>query len=592
MANRTGIELLPHACRVVTIRTKPKKPPRVVAFHEVMYSPAGAAGLAAELRSAVKGIERKAAVAVWGLNAAHQALRLPPADARDLEVVARREAGAKAPTGFAAPAGPLADAVVIGEIDEQGRREVGYAAAGAEELRSRLQPLVDAGFEIESAVTPALAHASLVRQRAALPPGAAAAVLSVNATATALSVVRGRVVLLARELPWGGENADADSRGAAPAAAALALRLASELRRSFVYVKQHAGIEVSRVFVCGDVTDARALTGPLVQELGIDVETLDVADQLDDSSLPEPSDRFRSRLAAWQTALALAAEPAPAARLLSSDRRPGFPAARTARRAAGACVAGLLLVAAGWGALSGLTRGVNAEVERLRRAAAALEPEMQRQDEARRQALAASARSAALEAFASQGPRFAQVLAAFSQAAPAPLALTSLAADPRPGAWEITAEGQVEGPDAASAQAVFNAFLKALGESPLLGQPAEPPSLRVRTPDAIPEPPPGTAPDPLPGSAEAEAREVEAPRAAPSGPAYIEVARDGRLYRVPLRRQAGSLELERRAEEMRDRQRQAPAAAAASRGGGSGGPAPARHPATVIDFTLRYEVAK
>jgi len=595
MANRTGIELLPYACRIVTIRTKQQKS-GVVAFHEGPYPGADPASLAAELRQAVKGSGRKAAVAVWGLRSTHQAMRLPPAEPRDLEAVARREARAAA-TGAAA--GPLADAVVLGELDGLGQRDVGYAAVGSDELRARLQPLADAGIEIASAVTPAMAHASLVNQRASLPPGTVAAVLSVNAHATALTVVRGRVVLFARELPWGDEDAAAGHEDAKPAAAAVAERLASEVRRSVIYVKQRLQVDVSRVFVCGDVPDPRALTAPLMRDLGIDVETLDVADELGLSDLPEPSDRFRSRLAAWQTALALAADDtAPAVGLRSAAADSSARSARAFRRAFAAAVAALLLVAAGWGLLTYLQRGADTEARRLRRAAAVLEPEMQRHDEAHRQAALAAARSAALDAFASQGPRLAQVLAAFSQAAPGDLALTSLTADPRPGAWFVTAEGQVEGPDAAAAQATFNAFLKALNDSPLLGRPAEPPSLRVRTADAPEEPTPAAAPsEPLPEPAEGAAREVDVRRSAPSGPAYIEVARDGRLYRIPLRRQPGNLELERRNEEIRERQRQAVAAreasaASALRAAAATGDSPARHPASAIDFTLRYEVAK
>jgi len=443
-----------------------------------------------------------------------------------------------------------------------------------------------------------MAHASLVNQRASLPPGTVAAVLSVNAHATALTVVRGRVVLFARELPWGDEDAAAGHEDAKPAAAAVAERLASEVRRSVIYVKQRLQVDVSRIFVCGDVPDPRALTAPLMRDLGVDVETLDVADELDLSDLPEPSDRFRSRLAAWQTALALAADDtAPAIRLQSAAAESSARSARSFRRAFAAAAAALLLVAAGWGLLTYLQRGADAEARRLRRTAGVLEPEMQRQDEARRQAALTAARAAALDAFTSQGPRLAQVLAAFSHAASGDIALTSLTADPRPGAWVVTAEGQVEGPDAAAAQATFNAFLKALNDSPLLGRPAGPPSLRVRTADATEEPPAATPSGPLPEPAESAAREIDVRRSAPSGPAYIEVARDGRLYRIPLRRQPGNLELERRNEEIRERQRQAVAAreasaASALRAAATTGDPLARHPASAIDFTLRYEVAK
>jgi len=88
-----------------------------------------------------------------------------------------------------------------------------------------------------------------------------------------------------------------------------------------------------------------------------------------------------------------------------------------------------------------------------------------------------------LRAFASQGPRLARVLEAFSRAAPEDIALTVFTVEPGTGYWRITAEGQTEGANAAAAQATFNRFLKALNGSPLLGNPITPPSLRVRTED-------------------------------------------------------------------------------------------------------------
>lgn len=249
MPSRTGIELLPHVCRIVEVAPRTRlfgggatEPPRVRAFREIPYSAAGSGALTGELREALKGLDRRASVAVWGLRSTHLAFLLPPAAPADLEAVARREARA-VPGGLPAP--PLADAVVTGATDD-GRRETGYAAVSAAELKTRLQPLIDAGVKVESAATPALAHASLVRQRRALLPDAVVAVLSVNAQATAITVVHGPVVLFARELPWGdqtnGESREKDSA----ARAVFTARVAAELRRSLVYVRQHQKVDVDR----------------------------------------------------------------------------------------------------------------------------------------------------------------------------------------------------------------------------------------------------------------------------------------------------------------------------------------------------------
>ena len=559
------------------------------AFREIPYSAADPEALAAELRQALKGLQRRASVAVWGLRSSHQALLLPPAAPADLEAVARREARTT-PGGLPAP--PLADAVVAGALRD-GRRHTGYAAVSAEDLRARLQPLIDAGVTVESIATPALAHASLVRQRRALLPDAVTAVLSVNAHATAITVVHGNVVLFARELPWGDQTSDAGDGQDGAGRSAFASRISAELRRSLVYLRQSQKVDASRVLVCGDLPDLRSLTGPLLDELALEVETLDVGDDLDLSKLPEPSDNLRSRLGAWRTAIALAADAAPLAGLRGQETGPAAAPSALASRVAAAAVAGVLIAAAAWGALSYLSANVTARQERLRRTIGVLEPEFERRDAERRRAAVAAAREAALDAFASQGPRLARVMEAFSLAAPADVALSAIRVEPGVASWRLVVEGQAEGADAGAAHATFNRFLKALEASRLVGRTAEPASLRARTSD------PADATDQAPAEAPAEeaarpAQAVNTPRAAAAGPAYIEVARDGRLYRIPLRRQPGTLEASRNAEEARRlqeaalaRQAGTPAPSALTSAG-----APGRQPASVVEFTLRYEVPK
>jgi hypothetical protein len=257
-------------------------------------------------------------------------------------------------------------------------------------------------------------------------------------------------------------------------------------------------------------------------------------------------------------------------------------------------VAAALVVAAGWGVFGYLSAGVTARAERLRRTIGVLEPERQRLDDERRRIAVAAAREAALEAFASQGPRLARVLEAFSLAAPPDVALSALRVQPGVAAWRLVAEGQAEGADAAAAHAAFNRFLQALDASPLLGRPSAPPSLHARTSDpaeALDLPAADAAPEEPPRPPQA----VPTPRPAAAGPAYIEVARDGRLYRIPLRRSTGNLEAARSADNARRVQDAAlarRAAALAARPGATAAGEPGRHPASVVEFTLRYEVPK
>jgi hypothetical protein len=278
--------------------------------------------------------------------------------------------------------------------------------------------------------------------------------------------------------------------------------------------------------------------------------------------------------------------------LRSQDARPAAVPSALLKRVGAAAAVGALITAAGWGVLSYLSAGVTAREERLRRTVGVLEPELQRRDDERRRAAVAAAREAALPAFASQGPRLARIMETFSAAAPADVALTAIRVEPGDASWRLIVEGQAEGADAGAAYATFGSFLNALDASPVLGRPLAPPVLRARTSDPADavEAAPSEAPPP---EAPRAVRAVEPARPASSGPAYIEVARDGRLYRIPLKRRTGNLEADRRAEEARRLQEEATArqaAASPAPAGLSTAGAPGRQSPSVVEFTLRYEV--
>jgi hypothetical protein len=241
------------------------------------------------------------------------------------------------------------------------------------------------------------------------------------------------------------------------------------------------------------------------------------------------------------------------------------------------------------------TNDASAEQARLRRQIALLEPEMQRLGEARQDANLATARLSALRAFASQGPRLANVLEVFSRATPPDIALTEFTLEPAVGSWTLSVTGKAEGSNVAQAQITFSRFVTALKASPLLGDPLTSPSLSVKTQDPEPEKP-QAAVDVRPPEALVPQLVESARKSGYAGPAYIEVARNGRIYRIPTR-QAALPNAYRDDELERERQRRAltPGVERLTLAGPPPaeptGP-PARRAGAVLEFTVQYEVRK
>ena len=494
MPDRTGIELLPTDCRIVGVpdtagsrwgRATARAGVQVRAFRSIPFTVASPALLSAELRRllSTRTFPRRAIVGIWGLPGTHHFLQLPPAEPADLESLARREARAAGALGFAGGS-QVSDGLLAGPSREWlaggHRRDVCYVAVSADEVRARLRPIVDAGFTVDRVVTPAIAHASIARLRPAASPDAVMAVLEINARVTGLTITRGGVVVLARELPWGHESDRADPAGRPPDPQALAARLAADLRRSLLYVRQHLRADPVQIIVCGDMPDMRTITAPLMQELDVEVEILDSMAGIDAARLPEPAEEFRARVAEFMTPLAIATVSAP----IDLRPREARSAARS-RQAQGMLVRAALIAAltvgAGWTLSAWLASGEQAKAAAARRQLGMLEPQLQRLDQHRLDRARSVAQEAALQAFATQGPRVARVLEALGRSAPGEVAITSLTLQAGGASWRLRAEGQAVAADPALAQAAFTKFLRAVTASPLLGQPVSPPLIRMRT---------------------------------------------------------------------------------------------------------------
>jgi hypothetical protein len=145
-------------------------------------------------------------------------------------------------------------------------------------MRAAAGPARDAGFDIETVLTPAQALAQLARERQA-PGSDAAAWLTVNRTRAAVAVVHGSDRLFSREFTW-----SFDQRFRAHDRLLhrylLVAHLASELRHAMDVVKERHGVAVGAIVTCGNMPDLRSLTMPLIEELDVEVETLDSTDGL------------------------------------------------------------------------------------------------------------------------------------------------------------------------------------------------------------------------------------------------------------------------------------------------------------------------
>lgn len=137
------------------------------------------------------------------------------------------------------------------------------------QLRERLRPLVRAGFRLTAALAPSEAAVVL----AGLGHAAPAVVLAVSPEGGALAVTNGTTTLFARELSW---KFPPPASGAALldryAFAAQVLPLIAHAMRT---ARERNAVRVDRLVLCGTAPGLRTLALRLIEELDVEVETLD-----------------------------------------------------------------------------------------------------------------------------------------------------------------------------------------------------------------------------------------------------------------------------------------------------------------------------
>ena len=182
-----------------------------------------------------------------------------------------------------------------------------FFAAGSDDIRARLRPIVDAGFLVEGVTTPCGALWSQARLRRPSLPGQVHAHVALGVSQSALGIFGDGALLVCEGSRLGlcgavGREPRAQDREM------LADRLSTELRRSFLYLKQYWEEDVSQVLLCGDMPEIRSLTAPLIERLNIEVETLDTLEGIDTATLPEG---FAERAPTLRLASSIAVEPPP-----------------------------------------------------------------------------------------------------------------------------------------------------------------------------------------------------------------------------------------------------------------------------------------
>jgi hypothetical protein len=168
---------------------------------------------------------------------------------------------------------------------------------------SQLNPVLMAGFEIEAILSPAEALADLVRARPIDTTSSAVAAVSMNARGAAIAIVSKGELISSRTFNW-PLGPPLRLRAELLERYLLVAQLAPQLQHLIELVRPVYGACVSSVLVSGTVPSLRSLSMLLIEELDIEVETLDSVDLL------EPNLSFLvEAVAGLQLAAAAATEP-------------------------------------------------------------------------------------------------------------------------------------------------------------------------------------------------------------------------------------------------------------------------------------------
>ncbi len=140
-------------------------------------------------------------------------------------------------------------------------------------VKPLIAPLTEAGYHVDSVVTPCNALAALARVRVARGQGATCWI-AINRGGVAIVVVRPGKLLYSHSYSWDSSIGAIGSQARLLQRYSLVAHLSPEIKRA-MHEARTAGTPVDAVVTCGNLSDLRSLTMPLIEELDVEVETLD-----------------------------------------------------------------------------------------------------------------------------------------------------------------------------------------------------------------------------------------------------------------------------------------------------------------------------
>jgi hypothetical protein len=230
----------------------------------------------------------------------------------------RRDAVAEMQGAGVETRGRVADIFAARRAKGAPTRSVVVALASTPGLVSATRWLAAQGVRVQSIVTPALALMSLARlRREFTAPDRVETYVALEETTTAVALVRNGLLLAASELSWGYQ----DRRGMTLPREEIAGRLADEIER-FLAARSASPDVLAQVCICGGLPELRSMAIRLMEQLDVEVETLDSLFGIDPVHLPQPPHEFTEHATDMRLAWAVAADwPAPVNLLRERRRR-------------------------------------------------------------------------------------------------------------------------------------------------------------------------------------------------------------------------------------------------------------------------------